>query len=111
MSHLALPLIGEGEADVDGDRVPGRRGAGARRDSRRSRSRAKDGLALISANAATVGRAALVLHGPARARSTLDTDVVALSFEGFRANLIPLDPRAQAARPAPGQADARRRES
>ena len=27
----------------------------------------------------------------------------ALSYEGFRANLSPLDPRAQAARPAPGQ--------
>ena len=35
-------------------------------------------------------------------------DIVALSFEGFRANLSPLDPRAQAARPAPGQAEAAR---
>ena len=30
---------------------------------------------------------------------------IALSFEGFRANLSPIDPRAAAARAAPGQAD------
>jgi histidine ammonia-lyase len=34
--------------------------------------------------------------------------VAALTFEGFRANVGPLDPRVQAARPAPGQAAAAR---
>ena len=53
----------------------------------------------------TVGRACLVLADLARTLALHD-DVIALSFEGFRANLSPLDPRAQAARPAPGQAEA-----
>ena len=65
----------------------------------------KDGLALFSANAVTVGRASLVLHDLAGTLDRLD-DVVALSCEGFRANVLPLDLRAQAAREAPGQARA-----
>jgi histidine ammonia-lyase len=64
---------------------------------------AKDGVALISANAATVGHAALVVRDCASALDALNI-AAALSFEGFRANLSPLDPRAQAAHPAPGQA-------
>ena len=63
---------------------------------------AKDGVALISANAATVGHAALVVHDASRVLDALNI-AAALSFEGFRANLMPLDPRVQAARPAPGQ--------
>jgi histidine ammonia-lyase len=66
---------------------------------------AKDGLALISSNAATVGAACLVLADLARLFALHD-DVIALSCEGFRANASPLDPRAQSARPAPGQAEA-----
>ena len=49
--------------------------------------------------------ASLVLRDLADTLARLD-DVVALSFEGFRANVSPLDPRAQAARPAPGQEEA-----
>ena len=64
----------------------------------------KDGIALISANAATVGHAALVLRDCADAMDALNV-AAALSFEGFRANLSPLDPRAQAAHPAPGQSE------
>ena len=49
-----------------------------------------------------MGHAALVLHD---AHCVLDavTVAAALSYEGFRANLSPLDPRVQAARAAPGQ--------
>src|SRR4030095_9017999 len=57
---------------------------------------AKDGLALISSNAMTVGRASLVLADLARTLA-LHSDVIALSFEAFRADLSPLGPRAQAA--------------
>ena len=65
----------------------------------------KDGLALFSANAATIGIASLVLHDMAALLERHD-DVIALSFEAFRANVGPLAERAQAARPAPGQASA-----
>jgi len=65
---------------------------------------AKDGLALISSNAATTARAALVLHD---ATSALNAwlAAVALGYEGFRANLSPLHPGAAAARPATGQVE------
>ncbi len=104
LAHVALVLIGEGEAIVDGARVPGGDALAAAGLAPATLA-AKDGLALISSNAVTVGRASLVLADLARTLA-LHTDVIALSFEAFRANLSPLDPRAQAARPAPGQAEA-----
>ncbi|HEX6138588.1 MAG TPA: aromatic amino acid lyase [Casimicrobiaceae bacterium] len=104
LSHLALPLIGEGHAEFEGAVVPGAEAL------RRAGLAAvalgpKDGLALISANAATVGRAALVL-ADAQALMAAWRSAIALSLEGFRANLSPLDERAVAARPAPGQVEA-----
>ena len=104
LAHIALVLIGEGEARVDGARIPGGEALAAAGLAPVTLA-AKDGLALISSNAATVGHASLVLADLARTLA-LHTDIVALSFEAFRANLSPLDPRAQAARPAPGQAEA-----
>ena len=104
LAHIALVLIGEGEARVDGARIPGADALAAAGLAPVALA-AKDGLALISANAVTVGHASLVLADLARALA-LHSDIVALSFEAFRANLSPLDPRAQAARPAPGQAEA-----
>jgi histidine ammonia-lyase len=107
LSHLALPLIGEGHAEFGGAMLPGAE-ALARAGLAPVALGAKDGLALISANAATVGRAALVVaDGLQLADAWLSA--IALSFEGFRANLSPLDPRAAAARAAPGQADVAQR--
>ena len=103
LSHLALPLIGEGEAEIAGTVLPGAE-ALARAGLAPLRLGARDALALVSANSATVGRAALVLHD---ALALLDrwNAAVALSYEGFRANLSPLDARVVKARPAPGQAE------
>jgi histidine ammonia-lyase len=104
LAMLALPLIGLGEAEYDGDRMAG---ADAMRRAGLTPVRLgpKDALALCSANAVSVGHGALVLWD---AIETLEAQTVAaaLSMEGFRANLSPLDPRAQAARPAPGQLEA-----
>lgn len=107
LAHLALVLIGEGEAFVGGERVPGAQ-ALAHAGLVAAELGPKDGLALISANAATVGLACLAASDLEAALVRLD-DVVALSFEGFRANLSPLGAAAQTARPAPGQAEAARR--
>ena len=101
LSHLALPLFGEGFAEYRGEILPGNI-ALERAGLRPVVLGAKDGVALISANAATVGHAALVVHDASRVLDALNV-AAALSFEGFRANLSPLDPRVQAARPAPGQ--------
>jgi histidine ammonia-lyase len=102
LSHLALPLFGEGEAEFEGKVLPGAE-ALARAGLEPVALAAKDGLALISSNAATVGCAALVLHDAVATLDTLNV-AAAVSCEGFRANLSPLDPRVQAARPAPLQA-------
>ena len=107
MSHIALALMGEGEARVDGARVAGAHALAAAGLAPVALA-AKDGLALISSNAVTVGHACLVLSDLARTLALHD-DVIALSCEGFRASLSPFDPRAQAARPAPGQAEAAQR--
>jgi histidine ammonia-lyase len=103
LSHLALPLIGEGEVEVDGTTLPGAQ-ALERAGLKPLRLGAKDALALVSAGRATVGRAALVLHD---GLALLDqwNAAVALSYEGFRANLSPIDARAVRARPAPGQVE------
>ncbi len=102
LSHLFLPLLGQGFAEYHGEVLPGA-AALARAGLTPARLAAKDGIALISANAATVGHAALVLRDCTDALDALNVSA-ALSFEGFRANLSPLDPRAQSAHPAPGQA-------
>jgi histidine ammonia-lyase len=102
MAHVGLGLIGEGRAELDGEWM----------DAAEALTRAglapvvlgpKDGLAICSNSAVAIGAAALAL---ADAEACLQAVQVAaaLSMEGFRANLSPLDPRAVAARPAPGQA-------
>lgn len=61
----------------------------------------REGLALISSNAFTVGVAALALDRAATALSALLLSA-ALSFEGFEANVSALDPAIAVLRPHPG---------
>lgn len=104
LSHIALALLGEGEAFAGGKRVAAHEALLAAGLAPVALA-GKDGLALISSNACTVGHACLVLSDLEHVLTVHDR-VIALSFEGFRGNLSPLEVRAQAARPAPGQADA-----
>lgn len=101
LAHLALVLVGEGEAWYRGERLGGRE-ALARAGLAPAALGAKDGVALISANAATVGRGALVLSDALSVQEAW-LSAIALSFEAFRANLSILDERVLAARPARGQ--------
>ena len=103
LSHLALPLFGEGEAEFGGALLSGQI-ALERAGLQPVTLGVKDGLALISANAATTARAALVLYDVAAALNAW-LAAVALGFEGFRANLSPLHSSAVAARPATGQVE------
>jgi histidine ammonia-lyase len=101
LAHLALPLVGLGEAEFGGEVLPG--GEALRRAGLAPIALGpKDGIALINSNAATVGGGALAVVD---ALAVLDavTIAAALSLEGFRGNLSPLDPRVGAARAAPGQ--------
>jgi histidine ammonia-lyase len=101
LAHLALVLVGEGEADYRGERLKGCDALGRAGLSPVGLG-AKDGVALISANAATIGRAALVVFD-ALAVHDAWLMAIALSFEAFRANLSILDARVLEARPARGQ--------
>jgi histidine ammonia-lyase len=100
-AHLALPLIGAGEAEYLGEVMPARQ-ALDRAGLRVLDLGAKDGLALMNSNAFSVGAGALALSDVGATLAALEI-AAALSFEGFRANPSPLDPRVQRSRPAPGQ--------
>jgi histidine ammonia-lyase len=107
LAQMFLPLTGHGDAEFDGETLPGR-AAMERAGIPLPSLGAKDGIALINANAFTVGLAALSLDATRRAADALMLSA-ALALEAFRANLSPIDPRLVALRPAPGQADASRR--
>ncbi|WP_413733769.1 HAL/PAL/TAL family ammonia-lyase [Sodalis sp. RH21] len=61
----------------------------------------KDGLALVSSNAASVGMAALALADIAQVVNA-QAGAIALSFEAFRANISPLSPWVNQIRDLPG---------
>lgn len=104
MAHVGLTLIGEGRVEHGSVLRPAAE-ALAQAGLAPLALGPKDGLAICNANSATAGRAALALVDAAEI-ALLAQVAAALTFEGFRANLTPLDPRVQAARPAPGQAEA-----
>jgi len=101
LAHLGLALIGEGEMEFEGETLPAAH-ALAQAGQQPLVVGPKDGLSICNASSYSAGLAALVV---ADASDLLEIANVAaaLSLEGFRANLSPLDPRAAAARPAPGQ--------
>lgn len=104
LSHAFLPLIGAGEAEFDGTVMPGAEAL------RRARIGPvvlgpKDGIALVSANSASIGIGALVLHDAGIVLRAL-LAAMALSLEGFRGSLDPFDDRLLSIRSAPGQDDA-----
>ena len=101
MAHLALPLVGRGSAELDGEIMPG--GEALRRAGLTPVELApKDGLALVSSNALSVAEAVLLIDDAA-ALLDLAALAAALSFEGMRAHPGPLLAEVAAARPAPGQ--------
>jgi histidine ammonia-lyase len=104
LAHAFLPFVGEGEAEFGGERLPGPE-ALRRAGIAAPELRPKDAIALLNANAQSVGLAVLALHDADLALEAMAA-AGALSLEAFRANLSPIDPRAAALRPAPGQADA-----
>lgn len=106
LAHLGLALLGDpaAAAETGGEVLPADT-ALARAGLKPPVLEGKDGHALLVGNALSLGQACLVLHDARQVLDALDA-AAALSCEGFRANLEPLDPRVQAARPAPGQTEA-----
>jgi len=101
LAHLALPLFGEGLAEYRGELLPGAQ-ALARAGLQPVVLGAKDGLALFSANAGTAARGSLVVHDLLQLMDAW-LAAIALSYEGYRANVSPLRADTAAARPAAGQ--------
>ena len=103
LAHLALPLIGEGEAWFDGELLPGGE-ALARAGLEPLRLRAKEGLSLING---TQFMAAFCALGVVRARRlAAAADIAcALSLEALEGSRTAFSPAVQALRPLRGQAE------
>jgi histidine ammonia-lyase len=102
LAHIAQALLGEGIVEMDGRAVPAA-DALASAGLTPFHPGPKEGLALISANAGSVGRGALVLSDLEQLAATLDA-AAALSVEAFRANVSPFGPDVEQAHPDLGQA-------
>src|SRR5215217_2835560 len=101
LAHLALVLIGEGEATLAGERLPGAE-ALRRAGLQPLALSAKEGLALINGTHLMAAAGGLAVREAAR---LVDAAVVAtaLSLEAFKGSTVPFDERLHALRPQPGQ--------
>jgi histidine ammonia-lyase len=101
LSHLALVLLGEGEAVVRGERVDG--GEALRRAGLEPLVlEAKEGLALNNGTQVHAGIGILALLRAERVLETLEV-AGAMSLEGLRGTPDAFDPAIQRVRPQPGQ--------
>jgi histidine ammonia-lyase len=102
LAHLALVLIGEGEARYHGERLPGAE-ALRRAGLAPVTLKAKEGLALINGTCGMTGIGALALTRAERLITLADV-AGAMTLEALRGSQVPFDERLQAVRPHPGQA-------
>ena len=103
LAHLALPLVGEGEAWFDGERLPGRE-ALARAGLEPIALEAKEGLSLVNGTQFMAAFGALGLVRARRLAKAADI-ACAVSLEalqGSRSSFLPADARAAAAARAAG---------
>jgi histidine ammonia-lyase len=101
LAHLALPLVGEGRAEVGGDVLDGAE-ALRRAGLEPVRLAAKEGLALINGTQFMAAIGALVLARAGRLARIADI-AAAQSVEAVRGSRTPFGPEIQELRPHPGQ--------
>jgi histidine ammonia-lyase len=106
LSHLALVLIGEGEAELGGERLAGA-AALARAGLQPLRLEAKEGLALNNGTQVHAGIGILALLAAERAVDTAEVSG-AMSLEALRGTPDAFDEAIQRARPHPGQRESAR---
>lgn len=104
LAHLALVILGQGEAELQGEKLPGAE-ALLRAGLAPLTLEAKEGLALINGTQFMTAYGALALHDAERLVEAAEI-ACALSIEAFKGSMRPSDPRLQAVRPHPGQVDA-----
>ena len=102
LAHLALVLVGEGEADYQGRRMPGAE-ALEKAGIEALRLCAKEGLALINGTQMMLAVGGLAVVRGRRLCQVADI-VGALSLEALQGSVRPFDERIQRVRPHPGQA-------
>jgi histidine ammonia-lyase len=103
LAHLALPLVGEGEAWVDGERLPGS-DALARVGLESIELRAKEGLSLVNGTQFMAAFGALGLVRARRLAHAADL-ACALSLEALQGSRTSFHPEIHALRGLKGQAD------
>ena len=101
LAHLALPLVGEGTAVFEGEKLPGAQ-ALERAGLEPVRLRAKEGLSLINGTQFMAGIGALALVRARRLAATADI-ACALSLEALQGSRASFLPEIHALRPLPGQ--------
>jgi histidine ammonia-lyase len=104
LAHLALPLVGEGEVWMDGERLPGA-DALARAGLQPVRLQAKEGLSLINGTQFMAAQGALALVRARRLATTADL-ACALSLEALQGSRNSFIPQVHVLRPLRGQAAA-----
>jgi histidine ammonia-lyase len=103
LAHLALAMIGEGEAQIEeGPFIPGGE-AMKRAGVQPVALEAKEGLALINGTQYMTSLGVLALLDAERLARVADV-AGAMSLEALKGSARPFDARLQAARPHPGQA-------
>ena len=103
LAHLALPLIGEGEAWVNGELLAGA-DALARLDLEPLRLQAKEGLSLVNGTQFMAAFGALGVARGTRLVKTADL-ACAMSLEALQGSRTSFFPQIHAARPLRGQQD------
>lgn len=103
LAHLALVLIGEGEAEYEGARLPGAE-AMRRAGLEPITLEAKEGLALVNGTTLMVGYGALLVRRAINLILTADI-AAALSLEALNGTDRAYDARVHAIRPHPRQID------
>jgi histidine ammonia-lyase len=104
LSHIALALMGEGDALADGQAIPAAK-ALASAGLEPYRFGPKEGLAFINGTQAQTAILALLVHDAWVLWRTA-VAAAAMSLEALRGTPAPLDPRIHQARPHRGQVDA-----
>ncbi len=104
LAHLALVLIGEGEAFYQGERLPGGE-AMQRAEIAPMKLEAKEGLALLNGTQAIGSVGGLALTRAERLVRTADV-AGAMTLEALRGTPVAYDERIHRARPHRGQLDA-----
>ncbi|HXU72152.1 MAG TPA: histidine ammonia-lyase [Polyangia bacterium] len=102
LAHLALVVMGEGEAILDGVRLPGG-SALARAGLEPVQFEAKEGISLVNGTQCMTALGALALIDAEDAARLADV-VGAMSLEALKGTPRAFDPRIHAVRPHPGQA-------